>query len=153
MSEPRIPQPSEGCVALPWVTMLVDTYANAIESATKALGVVEGEDSGILSLLSERAKAAGRVLWNVEGGEHSAIRTPELEEVWEANKASDLMQRILWALPMLDLGVQAIDTGQDFEIANTTPWMACVTTAENVVEDMRDWVRVVEQSSEKEVTP
>lgn len=149
----RIPQTTEDCVPLPWVTMLVDTYANAIESAAKALRVVEGEDNGILLLLSERAKATARVLWNLEAGDHSTIRSPELEEAWEASEANELMQRILWTLPMLDLGVLASDTGQTFEIGDyTTPWVACVTAAENAVKDMRDWIRVVEQSSEKEVT-
>ncbi len=45
-----IPQPSEGPVELAWVIMMVKTYADALESAARAVDSV-GEDPGILSVL------------------------------------------------------------------------------------------------------
>ena len=75
MSEPKkYTQPSEGPFELAWVIMMMNTYADALESAARAVDST-GEDPGILSVLSERAAAAARVLWNIEGGEGSLCRT------------------------------------------------------------------------------
>ena len=126
-----------------WVIMMMNTYADALESSATAVDSTEGEDPGILSVLSERARAAARVLWNIEGGAGSLYRTPELTEAWEAHKPAKLMQRILWHLPLLELGAEAAGAG-GYDLGNSTPGLVCVTAAERVVKDMRDWIRAQE---------
>ena len=101
----------ERSFTLAWVITMMKTYADAFGSAATALDAVQGEDTGVLSLLSERARAAAGVLWNIEGGEGSLHRTPELEEAWEAHEPAKLMQRILWQLPLLELGAEAAGAG------------------------------------------